>query len=77
MELATPLWLGGDYYLMGVTVGRDEASATVRDCPTCGGRSFDDEFHLVGEVRTGGEPARHHFCDAGCLRDWLGLFPET
>jgi hypothetical protein len=94
MELATPLYLGGDRYLEAVSVGRDPDSTTVRDCPVCGGRSFDDEWHLIATVldRSGarGDPgatrsspgatgsrARFYYCSAGCLRDWLRLFPET
>jgi hypothetical protein len=32
MELTTLLALGGRFYLVAVTVGRDEDSQTVRDC---------------------------------------------
>ena len=79
MELATPLRLGGEYYLEAVTVGRDPDSDTVRDCPACGGRCYDDEWHLVATVRTvpGGTRARYHYCDGDCLRGWLRLFPAT
>ncbi len=78
MELTTPLALGGEFYLVGVTVGRDEDSQTVRDCLVCDGHTFDDEFHLVGEVHARGDSLRrHYFCDADCLHEWLRLFPGT
>lgn len=82
MKLATPLHLGGDHYLDAVSVGRDPDATTVRDCPVCGGHSFDDEWHLVATVTTvdggtAGPPAHHYYCDDQCLREWLRLFPAT
>ncbi len=73
MNLAVPRSLGGTHYLCAVTVGRDPGDATVRDCPACGGRVFDDDWHLVAhvsDVRDGTRRA-YHCCSADCLRGWL------
>jgi len=83
MDLATPLSLGGGRYLQGISVGCDPDSRTVRDCPVCGGRLTDDEFHLVATVRDrargggGSRRALWYLCDEDCLHGWLRTFPGT
>lgn len=69
----TPHHLGGDRYVADVSVGRLDDD-TVRDCPTCGGRLYEDRWHVRVEVtRTDGPAATHHLCGESCLRDWLRL----
>lgn len=79
MDLPTPVHLGGRYDLTAVSVGRDPDDDTVRDCPGCGGRVFDDEWHLRATVRDGGGRGREEYvyCSADCLDAWIGLFPAT
>jgi len=73
VDLRTPHHLGGDRYVASVSVGRCETD-TVRDCPTCGGYLYDDEWHLRTTVqRSGGEAAVFHHCGEDCLREWLRL----
>lgn len=79
MDLRTPIHLGGDYYLRAVSVGREPDADTVRDCPTCGGYCYDDEFHLVATVVDVGDGTseRYHHCDDDCLAGWIRIFPAT
>jgi hypothetical protein len=65
-----------------VGVDRDETTATVRDCPVCGGYGYDDEWHLTAVVDdvSAGRGQRHRYCDGGCLAGFLRAvvwFAET
>lgn len=79
MDLATPLHVGGTYYLEAVTVGRDPDDETVWDCPMCGGRGYADEFHLEATVFDSdtGRREPYRYCDDRCLADWLRTLPAT
>lgn len=76
MRFPTPHHIGGRYYVETVSVGRDPDSATVRDCLSCGGYVFDDEWHLVATVLDRADDARqrHVYCGDDCFRGWLRLF---
>ena len=73
MDLRRPRSLGGTHYLRAVTVGRDPEAETVRDCPACGGRVYDDEWHLVARVVDvrDGTARSYHCCSPSCLDGWL------
>ena len=73
MDLGVPRSLGGPFYLRAVTVGREPDDKTVRDCPACGGRVYDDDWHFVAhvaDVRDGASSA-YYCCSPDCLTGWL------
>lgn len=73
VEFDQPRHMGGNCYVLGVSVGRRTDEETVWDCPGCPSYVYADRWHVAVTVQQRRGRQRHRYCSPGCLQEWLAL----